>query len=289
MAFLCCNAVAVGSKLPRLLQQRKSLMNFSFLNRSTPGIFRLDTLAPIPKPNIFDSNVDKRWSSSKKFRSTPENIMHRFNPNRSKENELFKPKLKLYTESGCYAHVLFGATVENKTLDQTYKEVTNLIERCENTPSLRSIFNERVDFKAKEAGLIEILEEMNIKTVLKDFLVFLYREERLSKALEMFSDFIALWKSHMNVLDAVVTTAVALNDREVSAFNDYIRERYIQKGMNLQLQTAVDSSILGGFVIELGPTTVDFSISGEMENIQKRLDDYFRRLNASVSSQNPSL
>ncbi len=68
------------------------------------------------------------------------------------------------------------------------------------------------------------------------------------------------------VVDAVLTTAVPLDAAEEAAIRSRLEEMLAKK---VQLQTQVDKTILGGFVVRVENSLLDFSLKTKLDNMTK--------------------
>jgi len=71
-----------------------------------------------------------------------------------------------------------------------------------------------------------------------------------------------------NIQEAVVTTAVSLDDAEKEQFRLKLTAKY---GDNLQLRFKVDPKIVGGVVVQVGDKILDGSVSAKLNAAQNIL------------------
>lgn len=70
------------------------------------------------------------------------------------------------------------------------------------------------------------------------------------------------------VVKARVTSATALSDAELDAIRGGLRRRF---GREVELETAVDPTLIGGAVIDAGDVVIDGSLKGKLERLQSAL------------------
>ena len=70
------------------------------------------------------------------------------------------------------------------------------------------------------------------------------------------------------VVLATVTSAAELPEAEVEQIRSALKRRF---GREVQLQTAVDESLIGGAVIAAGDVVIDGSLKGKLERLQSAL------------------
>lgn len=70
------------------------------------------------------------------------------------------------------------------------------------------------------------------------------------------------------VVKATVTSATALPDAELETIRAALRRRF---GRDVELETAVDESLIGGAVIDAGDVVIDGSLRGKLSRLQSAL------------------
>ena len=70
------------------------------------------------------------------------------------------------------------------------------------------------------------------------------------------------------VVLAKVTSAAELPEAEVQQIRDALKRRF---GREVQVETAVDESLIGGAVISAGDVVIDGSLKGKLERLQSAL------------------
>lgn len=71
-----------------------------------------------------------------------------------------------------------------------------------------------------------------------------------------------------HVVLAKVTSAAELPEAEVQQIRDALKRRF---GREVQVETAVDESLIGGAVISAGDVVIDGSLKGKLERLQSAL------------------
>ena len=70
------------------------------------------------------------------------------------------------------------------------------------------------------------------------------------------------------VVKATVTSAAALPDAELEKIRVALRQRF---GREVELETAIDESLIGGAVIDAGDVVIDGSLKGKLARLQSML------------------
>ena len=100
------------------------------------------------------------------------------------------------------------------------------------------------------------------------FLGLLFENNRLALLPEIAGLFDELRFEAERVVRAKVTSAAALADAEVETIKAALRRRF---GREVEVETAVDESLIGGAVIDAGDVVIDGSLKGKLDRLQTAL------------------
>ena len=100
------------------------------------------------------------------------------------------------------------------------------------------------------------------------FLRMLSGNRRMALLPEIAGLFEELRHEAERVVKATVTSAVALPDAELESIRDALRKRF---GREVELETAIDESLIGGAVIDAGDVVIDGSLRGKLDRLQSAL------------------
>ena len=87
---------------------------------------------------------------------------------------------------------------------------------------------------------------------------------RLGRLESVAKSFGQLMSAHRGEVSARVTTAKALDAQQLKELNAVL-QTFMKPGHKLTLESRVDSSLIGGMIVELGDRYVDLSISSRLK------------------------
>jgi ATP synthase F1 delta subunit len=222
----------------------------------------------IAKPTTFS-----RVQSVKNVRNAstinPESLLKKFNPER-KSDVFQKPALRLHSDSGAYAHALFAAAAEENAVDRVEKDLTQ-IRSLTSEEKVANAFSNKSSHFPRAQFLEEITKKVNASPLTKKYLNFLSTQNSLELTSDVAKDFARLAKSHRNEVDGVIITAKPISSDALNKARAKLEQR-IPKGQKLSLTAEVNPDILGGTVIKLGDTTLDYSYKSEIDELLKGLE-----------------
>ena len=99
-----------------------------------------------------------------------------------------------------------------------------------------------------------------------DFILLITKNSRESLLPVIAQNFTKLYKSHNNILDVELISAVVLDDATKSKILDKVKSKF--EGATIQLSETIDESILGGFIVKIGDKQIDASVASQLTNLK---------------------
>ncbi len=174
---------------------------------------------------------------------------------------------KLVTKT--YADALFQLAVEENKVDELFSEVTMLTDILSKNPDLERIMTHpSVDKNQKIDTIRNIFSERVSQEIcgLLNQVVTNNRYEEINGILNCFIDSV---KEYKKIGVAYVRTPVELTDAQKAKIEQKLLDTtdYVKMEMNY----AVDVSLIGGMTIRIGDRVVDSSVSTKINELAKSL------------------
>lgn len=169
-----------------------------------------------------------------------------------------------------YAKSLLDLAVDRAQLDVIKADVDALLEMAGNRELELVLQSPVINPSKKQAIFAELLDKAGADELTKTFVKVLIgkgREADLTGILSAFND---QYKRMKSISSVKVTSAVALSDQELSA----IKQQLVAGGMtqaDVDIETAVDPALMGGFVLEFDGKVYDASVAHKLHEIRKEL------------------
>ena len=159
---------------------------------------------------------------------------------------------------GRYATALFELAHEAGALDAVAGDVEAFRAMLDESDELRRMVRSPV-FTAneQERALDAVMNKAGISGLVANFLKLLARNRRLFAVADVLKAFRALLARHRGEVTADVTSAKPLSDDQMQALKQSLRASI---GKDVQVNTAVDPSLLGGLIVKVGSRMIDSSI-----------------------------
>jgi F-type H+-transporting ATPase subunit delta len=170
-----------------------------------------------------------------------------------------------------YARALFDISLaEGKDLLQTQRDLGDFARLVAGSdPLLRVLTNPAIP-AARKRGVVEqlIARAGSLQPVVVKLLLLLAERDRLVLLSAVAQAFDNRLMDHQKVIKAEIISAVALPADRVTALADGLKRA---TGRDVQIQTRVDTTIIGGAVTRIGSTVYDGSVTRQLERMREAL------------------
>lgn len=122
--------------------------------------------------------------------------------------------------------------------------------------------------RVSDAQLLDLLSPVEANETMQRFLTVLAENNRLALLPEVSELFEQLRAESERVLKANITSAVVLSDAELSKLTDALKKRF---GREVEVQTSVDASLIGGSIIDTGDLVIDGSVRNKLARLNAGL------------------
>jgi F-type H+-transporting ATPase subunit delta len=166
-----------------------------------------------------------------------------------------------------YARALFEAAREEGRLERVHEELADFVATAHEVPELQSVLESpELDPRAKVALLDQVLGDAD--ELVRNFVRLLAQKGRSGEIDEIAREFEALVAQEQGILDVELTTAVELSQEE---FDELVARIGKASGRKVRASRAVDPSLVGGLVLEVGSRRLDASIRGRLDRLRYEL------------------
>jgi F-type H+-transporting ATPase subunit delta len=166
-----------------------------------------------------------------------------------------------------YARALFEAAREAGRVEQVSAEVTMLAKALEEVPELDAFLrNPQIDPKGKAEVLAQLTDGAD--ELVRNFAQLVAEKGRGGELAEISAELDALVAGSQNRLSVELTTAYELSDEDARAIVEMIEKA---SGRRVEATRSVDSSLIGGIVLQVGSHRADGSIRGRLERLRHEL------------------
>jgi len=123
----------------------------------------------------------------------------------------------------------------------------------------------------KKDNVLDAITAGKTSVITSTFTKLLLRKGREFFLPEIITAFIDQYKEYKGIHTVKLTTAIPVSEELKKSIVDKIKaDKHLK---DIELLTAVDDSLIGGFVLEVGDELVDGSIAFDLKNIKKQFQN----------------
>jgi len=167
-----------------------------------------------------------------------------------------------------YAKSLLDLSIEQNALAPVLKDIESLHKICGENRDFTLMLRSPVLKGDKKMHILNAVFEDRFQPLTKGFIELLIRKGREFFLPEMTEAFIAQYKTHKNIHEVYLTTAVKIDDTLKQKIKAKV-SALIPEG-SLDLKIKVDEDLIGGFVLETGDKLFDASVRRDLNDIKKQ-------------------
>lgn len=186
---------------------------------------------------------------------------------------MFNPRL-----SQRYAKSLLDLSDSLKKLDEVRNDMVFLNSIIKSSREFQVMLSSPVIKSDKKYKILSAVTKGNLSEISSTFIKLLCTKNRESNLPEIVRSFLDQYNIKMGLHSATLTTATPISDELAATFKKKIQAA--SSFEHLELNTKVDESLIGGFVLEVEGKLVDASILRDLNDVKKQFanNDYIHKL-----------
>ncbi|KAM5552307.1 ATP synthase subunit O, mitochondrial [Rosa sericea] len=190
-----------------------------------------------------------------------------------KKDVKVKVPLALFGGSGNYASALYIAAVKTNSLDKVESEVLDFVGAMTKSPMFSQFTRDfSVPADTRKKAIEDISAQAKFSEITKNFLLVLADNGRLRNIDTIAKRFVELTMAHKGVVKVIVTSVIPLPAEEEKELKETLQD-LIGKGKTVKLEQKIDTSIMGGLVVEFQQKVFDMSIKTRARQFERYLRD----------------
>ena len=168
--------------------------------------------------------------------------------------------------AGRYALALFELAKDAGELDLVASDLAGLQAMLDESDDFaRLVYSPEFSADEQLSALNAVLERSGLSSLSVNFLRLVTTNRRLMVVSDMIKAYGVLLASHRGEVVAEVASATALDEAQNQSLRDALKAVI---GQDVQINTKVDPSLLGGLVVKVGSRMIDSSIKTKLNNLK---------------------
>jgi len=176
--------------------------------------------------------------------------------------------------AGRYAKSLIDLATERNQLEVVFADMQYLQALCKQSREFDTLLKSPIIKADKKQAIIDAVTAGKISELTAAFTRLLTAKGRESNLADISTAFIAQYREIKGIHEIFLTTATPVSEELKSAIVNKIKSETAMQ--QIELQTRVDESLIGGFVLEMGDKLVDASIARDLRDVRQQFlrNDY---------------
>lgn len=166
-----------------------------------------------------------------------------------------------------YSQALYGISHEKNILQRIKEDIILLQSTIENSRDLSLLLTSPIIKSKKKSDIVNNIFKGRLDKITLSLLELLTNKNRLNVLYDICCDFIQLLNEKSGIVEAHITTAIELTEKEKKQLIDSLKKI---AGKEIIPVYSVNSEIKGGFIAQVKDTIYDASIKRQLELLQDR-------------------
>jgi len=177
-----------------------------------------------------------------------------------------------------YAKSIIDLAIEKDQLDAVYDDMNFILRICKTNPDFVAILRSPVIKPTSKGKIIESVTKERVCALTTAFIKLLVAKTRELNLPEIAEAFVDQYNKINNIHRVKISTAVPISDTlKTAILSDVLGNTPLS---SIDLETVVDQSLIGGFILESEGRSIDASILKDLKEIKMQFlnNEYLRRI-----------
>lgn len=173
--------------------------------------------------------------------------------------------------AGRYAKSLLDLSQEQNKLDRVLQDMTSFQKASQNK-DLAMLLKSPIVNTTKKQSIMKALFAEHFDETTMAFLALMINKGREPYLADVAKEFIAQYKRINHISSVKVTTAKPLTEASLNDLRKKLEASNVTD-KTVEIETAVDENLIGGFVLEIGDQIYDASVAQKLEELKRTFQD----------------
>ena len=169
-----------------------------------------------------------------------------------------------------YARALFDFSVEKNIMHQITADFQNLETFLDEADELTGYFNNPLVSNDAKGEVLKKTLQSQINTETFKFLMVLVNRNRINLLRSVIASYLELVYETASIKTIEIVTASPFTNEQKDKLVQKLKE--LTNAREIRLIINVDSSLIGGFLIQTESKVIDFTIKNQLQKLAKHLD-----------------
>ncbi len=165
-----------------------------------------------------------------------------------------------------YAKSLIDLAQENNTLEATKRDMEFFVQTLKSSTELQAVLRNPIVSHDKKVKVLQAIFGGKVSASTEAFFKIMVNKSRAEILYPTAREFVNQYDIKKGVVKASVVSAAPLSEANKQVIINEVKRL---GGNEVQLQTKVDSSLIGGFVLTVGDRQIDTSVATSLQKLKK--------------------
>jgi F-type H+-transporting ATPase subunit delta len=165
-----------------------------------------------------------------------------------------------------YAKSLIDLAIEQNKLEEVYTDMRFILRICKSNPDFVAVLDSPVIKPTAKGRIIESITENRVGVLTTAFIKLLVHKTRELNLPEIASSYVDQYNEIKDIHKVKITTAIEMTEELKTSILTTVLDNIALE--NIDLETVVDESLIGGFILESEGKSIDASILKDLKEIQ---------------------
>ncbi|NEQ74708.1 MAG: F0F1 ATP synthase subunit delta [Okeania sp. SIO2C9] len=164
-----------------------------------------------------------------------------------------------------YAAALMSLAKSKDLAERFGEDIRSLINIMDESPELKQFMGNPIIKPEDKKTVLQRMMGDEVNPYMRNFLMLLVDRGRIIFLEEIGKKYLALLRELNQTVLAEVTSAVELNEDQKNTVRERVKS--MTDARDVDIETKIDSSLLGGVIIKIGSQIIDSSLQGQLRRI----------------------
>ncbi len=165
-----------------------------------------------------------------------------------------------------YAKSLIDLAQENNTLEATKEDMAFFVQTLKANTQLQAVLRNPIVSHDKKVKVLQAIFGGKVSASTEAFFKIMVNKSRAEILYPTAQEFVNQYNIKKGVVKASVVSAAPLSEANKQVIIDEVKRL---GGNEVQLQTKVDASLIGGFILNVGDRQIDTSVATSLQKLKK--------------------
>lgn len=167
-----------------------------------------------------------------------------------------------------YAKAFFEFAKEKGILENVIADVKLLIKSLGEIPELAEVFQNPIVKPSGKKAFVSSLLKGKVSEETIDFLNLEIENGREMYTQDILRNMLTIYRKEQGITAVTLTSATPLSKEQENSVADLVKKT---RNTEVELQTKVDPTLMGGFILRVEDQQYDASVSSRLKQIKKEL------------------